>query len=571
MSEFHPVTLINLPGKTFGKYLAEILIAEGLPYVHAAVETGSLTVERNPLIILPAGHIGSVGIKQALSLAGEGAVLISIRPAPDLQARLGLKPLGVLEEAYLSFPGSRPIQIHSASDIYDGGGWEILADLCNKGDETVGPGVMTSGFGSGRVTVITFDLPRSVVLTRQGNPAWVDSKGDEWLGGVRPGDLFCRLDGESWLDMGNAEIPQADILQRYLVDLIISQSGLPLPRTWYFPRMERTSVTIVADSDSATPRDVAVETELVRNHGGVYSLYLIDKTLELFTPAEMSVFLEACNEASIHPDYNRFGNPLSPSGERVRELYADMVGRFEDRYGTRPLTMRHHSIVWCGWADVPRIEMDFGISLDNNYGYPPWFGQERFGGPAVGYLTGSGQPQRFCDLDGEIIDVYQIEQNFEDEILLPRKGLDISGEEAARYLADFVEASLNGNYSHVIACFHPITVNSSPEAKRALEAFLSYCERNSHRLRTLREVAQFADTRRDMSFGRFLRDGDSLSFEVSGPPGVTRRGVTIIVPGNRVRHVETDADTSIWKRTDLWGREYLYATPERLPISVRIS
>jgi hypothetical protein len=215
--------------------------------------------------------------------------------------------------------------------------------------------------------------------------------------------------------------------------------------------------------------------------------------------------------------------------------------------------------------------MDLGISLDNNYGYPPWFGQERYGGPAIGYITGSGQPQRFCDLDGDVIDVYQIEQNLEDEILLPRKGLDITGEKAARSLADFVEASLDGNYSHVIACFHPITVSSNPEARRALEGFLSYCEHNSHKLRTLREVAQFADTRRDVCFEMFQREGSSLYFEVSGPPEVTQRGVSIIIPGNSTRSVETDLENLIWERTDLWGREYLCATPEQLPMSVRIS
>ena len=115
--------------------------------------------------------------------------------------------------------------------------------------------------------------------------------------------------------------------------------------------------------------------------------------------------------------------------------------------------MRHHSLVWCDWVDVPEIEEKFGIGLDNNYGYPTWFGQKEYGGSKIGYMTGSGQPQRFCNEKGKLINVFQLEQEFEDEVLVPQKGLDLSGEETFLCLKDLIQKNQGGYYSYLVACF----------------------------------------------------------------------------------------------------------------------
>jgi hypothetical protein len=570
MSEFYPITLVRFKGDSFGEYLREILVAEGFPYVRIVGDPFELDADRNPLVILPSGKIESKAADCIISMVDEGVTLFTIKPSVNLRGKLGIEVRGEFDEGYISWADSRPVQFHSSADLFVKDGWEVLASLRDGDGENLGSAVLTMSQGQGRITIFSFDLPKSIALTRQGNPEWIDSKGDEWLGGIRPGDLFCRITGESWLDMGNADLPQADLMQRFFVDILASQSGFPLPRTWYFPRMEKTSVTIVADSDSATPSEVETETELVKSHGGVYSLYLIDKTLDLISSNEISEFLDLGNEASIHPDYNRVGDPLNPEKGKMRDLYREMVGRFEYKFGFRPATMRHHSIVWCGWVDVPRVEAEFGISLDDCYGYAPWLGQEKYGGPEVGYITGSGQPQRFCDLNGELVDVYQLEQNLEDEILLPEKGMNLGGEEAANRLTDFVEASVGGHYSHVVACFHPITVSTSPEAYRALDGFLATCRRRSYPIRTLRDVSEYADLRRKMSFERFDREDDTLSFELSGPFEAITRGMSIIVPAHGIDGIEVDGRGVQWKMTRLWGREYLYDVPSHLPSAVEV-
>jgi len=571
MTEIHPIVIVRFDRDSFGAYLEEILIAEGFPYVESTNTPLELTAETHPIVILPHGRPESSVIEHLLSQVEDGAVLFAVRPSKEMREILQIEVRDVVPAGYLSWNTSSPIQVHTQTDIYkQSEEWNPLASFQRKRGEDMGPGIVSKRIGRGTATIFSFDLPESIVLTRQGNPKWIDSKGDEFPG-LRPGDLFYRTTGESWIDARNAHLPQADLLQRFLVELILRQSPIPLPRTWYFPRMQKTSVTIVADSDSATPEDVEIETCLVAKHGGVYSLYLIDKTMGLMTRNDALDLLRRGDEISIHPNYGKVGDTSRPERDKVRLLYVDMVRSLETKFGMRPATMRHHSLVWSGWVDVPRIQEEFGVLLDNCYGYPPWFGQARFRGCEVGYITGSGQPQRFCDLNGQLVEVYQLEQNFEDEILLPDVGLGLSGEEAAQRLSDFVEASQEGNHSHIVACFHPIRVATEPEGYRALEGLLSYCNRRGVPIRTLREVAEFANLRRQISFTEFRREGHALSFQISGPVEVTERGVTIILPADRIHRIEIDGTPVSWPRVLLNGKEHLYNTPDRVPTKLRVS
>ena len=81
------------------------------------------------------------------------------------------------------------------------------------------------------------------------------------------------------------------------------------------------------------------------------------------------------------------------------------------RAWTRPSTNRTHCIAWSDWATQPKVELQNGIRLDTNYYYWPsaWI-QNR-----PGMFTGSGLPQRFADLDGSMIDVYQAATQMNDE------------------------------------------------------------------------------------------------------------------------------------------------------------
>jgi hypothetical protein len=567
----HPLTLVKDGRRDFGECLAEIILSEGFPYLETTEVPQSLVLEADshPVVLYALRRLQRDATQRAIELAKNGSLVLFTRPEGEVADHLDLEEATTVTDPYIEWKGSRSLQIHGPATIYDNlGGWRQLALLMDGGEGELGPGIMARAHGQGTVIVTAFNLAESIVFTRQGNPEWRNDKGDEWLGGLRPGDLFYRKTGERWIDSTKTDVPQADLLQRFLVDQIILHAPIPLPRVWYFPNMEKVSFTVVADSDGATPLEVRAQADLIESHGGVFSLYLIDKTLDLMDVADAEELVGRGNEVSIHPDYGRVGDTLGPRAQLMRKLYREMVERFEDKFGFRPMTVRHHSLVWCDWVEVPKIQEEFGVKLDNCYGYPCWFGQKEYGGSEVGYLTGSGQPQRFADLDGRLVGVYQLEQQLEDEILVPEKGLALSGQEADQRLREFISASREGNYSHIVACFHPITLYNSPEAYRALDGVLSFCMTNQVPIRTLADISRYADLRRRVEFSAFTREPGQISFEISGPAEAASRGLTVVVPSLRVDGIASPHLS--WAEQELGGRGYLAAVLDRLPAHVSI-
>jgi hypothetical protein len=72
---------------------------------------------------------------------------------------------------------------------------------------------------------------------------------------------------------------------------------------------------------------------------------------------------------------------------------------------------RTHCIAWSDWATTPKVEARYGVRMDLGYYYWPgsWI-QDR-----PGFMTGSGLPMRFADLDGSMIDVYQVASHLVNE------------------------------------------------------------------------------------------------------------------------------------------------------------
>ena len=111
------------------------------------------------------------------------------------------------------------------------------------------------GASGGQAAAFTYDLARSVVYTRQGNPAWAGQERDGALG-IRPDDLFFGAKAgdiqPDWLDTSKIAIPQADEQQRLLVNLItlMEQDRMPIPHFWYLPRGKKAAVVMSGDDHS---------------------------------------------------------------------------------------------------------------------------------------------------------------------------------------------------------------------------------------------------------------------------------------------------------------------------------
>jgi hypothetical protein len=171
---------------------------------------------------------------------------------------------------------NQPIQFHGAADVYHLKEGSSLATLySNRTEATGNPAITWRNKDKGHVAAFTFDLARSIVYTRQGNPAWEKQLRDRNRGCLATGAQPCSKTvappirsynlfygnaavqpQNDWVDLNNHAIPQADEQQRFLANLILlmNANNKPLPRFWYFPHGKKAVVIMTGDGhEYSTP------------------------------------------------------------------------------------------------------------------------------------------------------------------------------------------------------------------------------------------------------------------------------------------------------------------------------
>ena len=318
-----------------------------------------------------------------------------MRPDTQLAGLLGLTAVGTtLSNAYLrvdtaAAPGQgivgQTMQFHGTADRYTLAGATppavAVATLYSDATTpTSDPAVTLRSVGSagGEVAAFTFDLARSIVYTRQGNPAWAGDERDG-IAPVRPDDLFYGAKAgdvqPDWVDLTKVAIPQADEQQRLLANLILKMNAdrKPLPRFWYFPRGEKAVVVMTSDNHGSAERRGSLP-----GRGGRQ-------------PAGCSVGDWECVRSTVVPLHRRLaqrrgreavggrglrGRPPRQHGLRrtgPRRRFADfyttqMAGFYATFPSLAPLaTNRTHCIAWSDWATQPQVELENGIRFDTNY------------------------------------------------------------------------------------------------------------------------------------------------------------------------------------------------------------
>ena len=261
------VLVITSSGNPFGSYLSEILRNEGLDeFTTLDASLLSSTVLSNfDIALLGDTALNASQVTTLTNWVNGGGKLIAMHPDKQLAGLLGLTDAGsTLSNAYLqantaSGPGvgitGQTIQYHGSADRYSLNGATAVATLySNATTATSNPAVTLRSVGSngGQAAAFTYDLARSVVYTRQGNPAWAGQDRDG-VGSIRPDDLFYGAKSgdvqPDWVDTSKIAIPQADEQQRLLVNLMtqMERSKLPLPHFWYLPRGLKAVVVMSGD------------------------------------------------------------------------------------------------------------------------------------------------------------------------------------------------------------------------------------------------------------------------------------------------------------------------------------
>ncbi|MGQ0830636.1 MAG: hypothetical protein ACT4OV_03065 [Microthrixaceae bacterium] len=430
-----PLLVVVPDGRSFGRYLVEILRAEGIGSfdVIPLSRLSEPMLAAHDIVLLAECRVDDAALELLDRWIAGGGGLVAMRPDPRVASLVGLHASGPgVADGHLRVdtscpPGAgisdRVMQFHGPADRYDLDGAVAVAALVeHDGSSRRAPAVtrFQATERGGVAFAFAYDLARSVVYTRQGNPSWAGQNRDGDLV-VRSNDLFfggAHHDAQpDWVDRDLRDLPQADEQQRLLVNILHELSrDRPLARFWYLPRGLRAAVVMTGDDHGGNgtsdrfdeyrqidPVDGSAE------HWGCVraTSYVVPETP--LTDAAAAELVRQGFEISVHvtTEDDRF-TPGSLHRDLRRELKA-----FRRRFPSLPAPVSHraHCVPWSDWSTLPEVERVHGIRLDTNYYYfPATWVEDR-----PGLFTGSGLPMRFATVEGDVIDCYQAVTQLTDE------------------------------------------------------------------------------------------------------------------------------------------------------------
>ncbi len=561
-----PVLIVTSRALPFSKYYSEILRAEGIGSFES-VDLSRVTkqlLDRFDLVLLGEMPLSEAQAAMFSGWVSTGGDLIAMRPDKKLAGLLGLRDQSAsLSEGYLLIdtavaPGrgivDETIRYHGAADLYrlKEGTIEVARLYSHLSNATPNPAVTvrTVGKAGGQAAAFTYDLARSVIYTRQGNPAWAgeDRDGNSI---IRANDLFFGAKAgdrqPDWNDFDRIAIPVADEQQRLLVNLMnfMLEGKAPLPRMWYFPK-EYKAVLVMAGDDHRTPRGTADSFDRLKANEprgcllAEWECYRATSWIYASAPLsakEANDYVADGFDLGVHVDTG-CDNLQRPDFERTfhRELFG-----FRARYPDLPpqTGSRTHCVAWSDWASTPKTEARYGVRMDLNYYYWPgtWV-KDR-----PGFMTGSGLPMRFADLDGSMIDVYQVTSHLvnESEMSFP-----------SAIEAQLDRALGSEGYYGAFGTHYDFSDGFDEQLTTAAKA-------RGVPLVSVQQLLDWTDSRNNSHFAHIAWDGNALTFEAFADrrTGTMLRGmVPARTAGKEILAISRDGQRVSYKTKTVKGVSY---------------
>ena len=443
---------------------------------------------------------------------------------------------------------NQTIQFHGTGDAYLPAGAATVATLYSDANTaTPYPAVTNTsvGINGGHAAAFTYDLARSVVYSRQGNPAWAGQERDS-LAPIRTDDLFFgQKFGDvqpDWIDLNKVAIPQADEQQRLLANLIqmINASRKPLPRLWYLPFGKKAAVVMTGDDHSTggtagrfdhymafSPAGCVVDNwECVRSTSNVYPATPL-------TDAQVANFVAEGFELALHVTMDpttQFGCGSNFTVATLASAYSTQLAQFSAKWPSAGMsvTNRMHCLTWSDWSTQPSTELANNIRIDTSYYYWPgnWMlNPSSVGDPLglpgaanrPGFMTASGFPMRFASSTGQMIDVYQAATQMTDE--------------SGQVYPDFAVSLFNnavgaaGYYGVFTANMHTDNPISSGS-----DAIIAAAQVRGIPIVSAKQILRWLDGRNSSTFGGITWSANTLTFTVTA--GANTNGLQVMIPAS---------------------------------------
>ena len=537
-----PILVISSYVNPFTRYFDEILRSEGMNEFTVAdvLNVSAATLSSYDVVIVGDFPLTSSQVSMLANWVNGGGKLIAMHPDHQLAGLLGLQSTTeTLSDGYLAISPSGPgngivnqtIQFHGAADLYNLNGASSLARLFSSANTaTPYPAVTLVNVGNngGQAATFTYDLARSVVYTRQGDPAW-SGQARSGLTPIRPHDLFfgdAPFDPQpDWINFSKVAIPQADEQQRFLVNLVqqMNQVTKPLPRFWYLPSGSKAAVIMTGDDHNA-PGGTAgrFDAYLADSPSGCSvadwkcvraTSYVFVQVNQTLSDSQAASYIAQGFEIAAHVDTDPTCTNFTLNS--LARTYAGYLVTFHEYFPSagNPATHRMHCVGYSDYDSQPKVELSNGIRLDTTYYYYP----DSWMQDITGLFTGSGMPMRFADRNGNTLDIYQAATQLPDEDTW-------TWPSAIDTLLDNAIGP-QGYYAVVTANMHTDTV-----ASVGSDAIVASAQARGIPIVSSAQMLTWLDGRNDSSFKSIAWNGNTLSFTIS--VGTGARNLQAMVPIN---------------------------------------
>jgi len=564
----------------FGTYTTEILKAEGFnEFVLDSLGSEKLTasyLSRFDLVILAEQKIEPDRKKMLDEFVNRGGNLIAFRPDPSLSGIFGIEPTaGQIAEGYVRIDSgseegkgltSKTMQFHGTADLYNENSAKTIATLlADKTADAVFPAVVSNNYGEGHAIAFLYNLPKSVVYTRQGNPLLAGIEKDD-IPGLRGMDLFT----DGWVDTAANTINQADQQMALLSHCIqgLNTYTKPLPRFWYFPDTLKCLAVLDNDGEDNDEADFEPQFRDVDSMDAKMTIYI--KDVDKVSKAWAEKWTAKGFEIAGHPDDTKeAGNPF---WAHMDSAIMSRKNEIANKFGLPMRTNVNHWFVWCGrdangqqdFGAQARLEEINGIEMDANYAiYDINSNQPEhyLGTPGTnqGNFTGSGLVMKYADVTGKTVNVYQrfnavYDQQY-NEGSTPEGFFDC--------FKGLVDRSLNDDiYSVVSIKAHN---NEYYFSKEPLLKMLAYANNKEVPVWTAVKLLDFIKMKDEASFSNVSWSDNQLSFTLNSSLKHSH-GLSFMVPVNYngkkvIKIAKNSKDTPLIIRT-VKGSDFAFVTVE---------
>jgi hypothetical protein len=572
-----PILILVSQGN-FGEYTGEILKTQGFnSFDIISISDNILTLDylkKYDIVILTETPLIDHQAELISNYVKGGGNLISFKPDKSISDIFGLiDKVDTLSEGYISIDTNTEIgkgllketlQFHGAADLYELGGATKLADLfadANKSTDL--PAVCVNKFGKGTSIAFTYNLPKNIVYTRQGNPGFAGIEKDGILG-LRGMDLHT----DGWVDVSKNTINQADEHMHLFVHCLenLTLNTKPLPRIWYFPDSLNCLAVLDNDGEFSGEADFEPQFQDVDSMGAKMTLFVLD--LNKISKEWVDKWTAKGFEISAHPDNTI--EAANPTWNRMDSVLTDIQNRFRLKYGLSFRTVVNHWFVLVGrnadgtqnFGAQARLEENHGIEMDANYAHYDMNSTQGkyFLGP-LGYnqgnYIGSGFVMKYADSAGKTINVYQRFNAVYDQQYMESKDSD----GFFNCFKGLVDRSLGDEvYSIVSIKSHNDEYHMS---RKAILKMLAYANENDVPVWTALNLLDFLKMKDEATFNNIQWINNQMSFALNSSLSHSN-GLSFMIPSKynkrEIEQILINGKNNNFHYKKVKGSDYAFVT-----------